>query len=209
MIDEAAGTPIVVIVDDDDAVKESLELLLQSAGYRSCSHPSGEELLRQGPPAGPACLVLDLDMPGMTGIDVQERIARAGWNIPIIFLTGHGDVPAAVRALKGGAVDFLQKCDMQPADLLERIERCVAAHERTMLEREAQDRQQQQFARLTCRELEVARLASAGMTNRVIGLELGISERTVEVHRGRAMKKLGLRTAAQLARLESVLQAFH
>jgi len=200
---ESKGT--VLIVDDDGPVQESLTLLLGAAGYATCCHDSGEDLLHKEPPEGPACLVLDLNMPGMSGIEIQHRLLESGWNIPIVFLTGHGDVPAAVEALQNGAVDFLEKNRMEPDDLLASIEVCVSEHRRRMVEREASESEQRQIDRLTAREFQIARLASAGKTNGVIGMELGISERTVEIHRGRAMKKLGLRTAAELARLEPVL----
>lgn len=192
-----------MIVDDDGPVRESLAMLLDAAGFGTRCHRCGEELLDCGPPTGLACLLLDLEMPGMNGTEVQKRLADADWNIPIVFLTGHGDVPAAVRALKGGAVDFLQKSELQPTDLLQRIEQCMADHRRGLDEQQARERQRQRFHRLTGREFEVARLASSGATNKAIGLELGISERTVEIHRGRAMKKLGLRTLAELARLKA------
>lgn len=194
----------VVIVDDDEPVRESLTFLLETAGYRTRSHNCGQNLLDHGPPPAPACLVLDLEMPGMKGSELQQRLADARWDVPIVFLTGHGDVPAAVKALKCGAVDFLQKSELQPPELLERIEQCLADHRRELVEREARDRQRRTFDRLTRREFEVAQLASSGKTNKTIGLELGISERTVEIHRGRAMKKLGLSTAADLARLKPV-----
>lgn len=201
-VSEKKGT--VLIVDDDRPVQESLALLLDAAGYATHCHDSGEDLLRSEPPEGPACLLLDLNMPGMSGIEIQHQLLQSGWNLPIVFLTGHGDVPAAVKALQSGAVDFLEKTRMAPADLLESIGGCVSEHRRRMAEREAIKDQQDRIDHLTAREFQVARLASAGMTNGVIGMELGISERTVEVHRGRAMKKLGLRCAADLARLEVV-----
>ncbi len=198
----------IVIVDDDGPVQESLQLLLETAGYRTCRHRSGEELLNHGPPDGPACLLLDLNMPGMDGIEVQQKLDASGWNVPIVFLTGHGDVPAAVKALKGGAVDFLQKSELEPAVLLERIAQCVTEHERRMADQAASASERELLSQLTARELEVAHQASAGLTNKVIGLELGISERTVEIHRGRAMKKLGLRTAADLARMKTLFDGY-
>lgn len=192
----------IVIVDDDHPVQESLQLLLESAGYETRCHPSGEDLLDHGPPEGPACLLLDINMPGMNGIEVQEKLEASGWDTPIVFLTGHGDVPAAVTALKSGAVDFLQKNQLESGTLLDRVEQCVAEHKRRMFHSEIGRIEQEKLSRLTKRELEVAHLAASGLTNKVIGLELGISERTVEIHRGRAMKKLGLRTAADLARMK-------
>lgn len=196
------GKGTVVIVDDDGPVRESLARLLGAAGFATRCHDCGQELLNQGPPNGPACLVLDLEMPGMKGNEVQKRLADARWDIPIVFLTGQGDVPAAVKALKGGAEDFIQKDELQPSELLERIEQCVTDHRRGITERKVRQRQRRRFDQLTEREFEVAHLASSGLTNKCVGLELGISERTVEIHRGRAMKKLHLRTAAELARMK-------
>jgi len=199
-LDEIRGT--IVIVDDDHPVQESLQLLLESAGYETRCHRSGEDLLHHGPPDGPACLLLDLNMPGMNGIEVQEKLEASGWETPIVFLTGHGDVPAAVKALKGGAVDFLQKNQLEPGTLLERVESCVSEHKRRILKLKASQQQKERISRLTRREFQVAHLAASGLTNKSIGLELGISERTVEIHRGRAMTKLDLRTAADLARMK-------
>ncbi|RFF31560.1 DNA-binding response regulator [Wenzhouxiangella sediminis] len=198
--DGARGT--IVIVDDDDPVQESLQLLLETAGFRTRRHQTGEELLRHGPPDGPACVLLDLNMPGLNGIEVQESLHESGWDVPIVFLTGHGDVPAAVKALKSGAVDFLQKNQLNAATLIDRVEQCVGEHKRRMAERESSEAEKSLLSRLTPREFEVAHQAASGVTNKVIGLELGISERTVEIHRGRAMKKLGLRRAADLARMK-------
>lgn len=193
----------VVIVDDDVPVQESIQSLLEAAGYETRLHGSGEEFLRHGPPDGPACLLLDLNMPGMNGVEVQQRLDASGWQLPIVILTGHADVPAAVKTLKGGALDFLQKNELEPRVLLERIELCVDEHKRRLAELATSENEKALLSGLSAREFEVAHQASSGMTNRVIGLELGISERTVEIHRGRAMKKLGLRTAAELARLKS------
>lgn len=202
MLEEQARKGTIVIVDDDQPVRESLQLLLESAGFATRCHRNGEDLLRHGPPEGPACLLLDLNMPGMDGIEVQERLDASGWDIPIVFLTGQGDVPAAVKALKSGAVDFLQKSALKPAELLDRIDQCVSEHKRRIADVAVRESRRERMARLTDREREVAHMASAGMTNKVIGIELGISERTVEIHRGRAMKKLDLRTAADLARMK-------
>ncbi|RFF26861.1 MULTISPECIES: response regulator transcription factor [unclassified Wenzhouxiangella] len=208
MATEARGEKgTVVIVDDDGPVRESLSLLLDTAGFDTRCHRSGEDLLDCGPPDGPACLLLDLEMPGMKGTEVQKRLADADWSIPIVFLTGHGDVPAAVNALKTGAVDFLQKNQLKPGILLDRIEKGVAEHKRRMLDLEASNSEKERISRLTVREFEVAQLASSGLTNKAIGLELGISERTVEIHRGRAMKKLALRTAADLARMKPAFES--
>ena len=191
-----------MIVDDDEPVRESLQQLLEASGYETRGHACGEALLQSVPPEGPACLVLDLSMPGMSGIEIQQRLSEVDWSIPIIFLTGHGDVPAAVSAIKNGAVDFLQKSNLQPRVLIDRVEQCLARHRERLAEAAETAGLKRRIDSLTDREREVAGMAASGLTNKVIGIELGISERTVEIHRGRAMKKLGLRTAADLARMK-------
>ncbi len=196
-----ADTATVLIVDDDEAVREALVLLLESAGFVTRAHTSGRELLESQPPQGPTCLLLDLQMPGLNGLEVQESLQASGFDTPVIFLTAHGDIPAAVKALKGGAIDFLQKPGFRRDELIQRVRQAVDRH-RDMLEQKAGERRlSEQIGRLSAREIEVARLAAAGKANKVIGAELGISERTVEVHRGRVMKKLGLRSVVDLASL--------
>ncbi|QKK02657.1 MAG: response regulator transcription factor [Pseudomonadota bacterium] len=202
---ETGGQATVVVVDDDQGVRESLALLLGTAGFRVCCHDSGEKLLAAGPPEGAACILLDLRMPGASGIEVQKRLRAEGWRVPVMFLTGHADVPVAVEALKNGAIDFFEKTDFSADQLIVRINRAVEDH-RIELAQQAEARDlAARIAELSDRELEVARLAAGGMANKVIGLELGISERTVEVHRGRAMRKLGLRSMAELIRIEPAL----
>ena len=195
----------VIIVDDDSAVRDSLSLLLRTAGYATATCPSGEELLERSPPEGPACLLLDLQLPGADGIEIQQRLRNSHWEMPVLFLTGHGDVSAAVSALKGGAMDFVEKSDFDARKLVERVADAIDVHAQQMTRQSEWRRLDQKICDLSPRELEVARLASVGQTNKVIGLTLEISERTVEVHRGRAMRKLGLRTAAELARLQDRL----
>jgi len=202
---ENPGQGCVVIVDDDEGIRQSLKLLFETAGWLTRTHATGEEFLDCGPPVGPACLLLDLRMPGASGIEIQKRLQKDGWEVPVIFLTGHADVPVAVEALKGGALDFFEKTEFDHRRLLERITQAIESHRQQLKERSEQEQLQARIETLSERELEVARLAAGGEANKVIGLELGISERTVEVHRGRAMKKLGLRTAAELVRLEPQL----
>jgi len=195
----------VLVVDDDADVRHGLELLMHAAGLATRCFASGEELLASGPPAGPACLLLDFRMPGASGIEVQERLDARGWDVPIIFLTGHADVPVAVQALKRGALDFFEKGEFNQRELLERVRGALRLHSARIEERRSSEAFRRRIENLSERELEVARLAASGMANKVIGLELGISERTVEVHRGRAMRKLELKSAAELVRLEPLL----
>ena len=191
--------PTVFIVDDDAAVREGLSRLVRSAGYPvECFETAGAflETWRDG---RPGCLVTDIRMPGMSGLDLQERIRAQGSSIPTIVLTGFGDVPGAVRALKGGALDFLQK-PFEPDVLLVRIAEALKKDARV---REASARAAEvrsRLTKLTPREREVMAHVIEGKANKVIALELGISERTVELHRGRVMRKVGARSVAQLIR---------
>lgn len=197
-------TATVVIVDDDEAIRDSLSRCMRAAGFEVRCHESGHDFFEHGEPKGPACLLLDLKMPGPDGMAVHRRIREEDWQMPVIFLTGHGEVPQAVEALKSGAADFFQK-PVDPARLVARVRAVIEEH-RKQLERFVESEGfRRQVEMLSRRELEVARLVAAGLTNRAVGEELGISERTVEVHRGRAMKKLGLHNVADLVRLEDYL----
>ena len=191
--------PTVFIVDDDPAVREGLSRLVRSAGYPvECFETAGAflETWRDG---RPGCLVTDIRMPGMSGLDLQERMRARGSSIPTIILTGFGDVPGAVRALKGGALDFLQK-PFEPDVLLVRIAEAFKEDARVR-EASAQAAEiQSRLTKLTPREREVMAHVIDGKANKVIALELGISERTVELHRGRVMHKVGARSVAQLIR---------
>ncbi len=199
----AEGT--VVIVDDDEGIRDSLANLMNAAGFSVRCHASGECMLERKPPAGPACILLDLRMPGASGIEVQRQLGARGYDIPVIFLTGHAEVHAAVDALKAGATDFIVKSELSPAELLAQVRSCLNRHADILEGRRKTSDLRERLQQLTRRELDVAVLAAGGMTNQLIGMELGISERTVEVHRGRAMKKLDLRVAAELARLQDDL----
>jgi FixJ family two-component response regulator len=198
-------TATVLIVDDDSGIRQALELLMASANLASLSFASGRDVLNADKPEGPACVLLDLNMPDLDGLEVQQRLQEQDPSLPVIFLTGHGDVPVAVKALKYGAVDFFQKPGFDHQQLLQTIRQALASHQATRNANLERQRIRNGIHTLSPRELEVARLAAAGQANKVIGIELGISERTVEVHRGRAMKKLGLRQAADLVRAESTL----
>lgn len=201
-------TPIVFIVDDDAGIRESLSLLVRSAGFRPMAFPGGREFLQAAKPAGPACVLLDLRMPGMSGTEVQEHMQADACPIPVIFLSGEGDVRTAVRAVKRGAIDFLQKPDFEVSELLALVRDALEQHKAHASRREQETTLRRGLAQLSERELEVARLAAAGLANKVIGAELGISERTVEVHRGRAMRKLGLRSAPELIRLADIIDSY-
>ena len=195
----------VLIVDDDPGIRQALELLMASGGFDARSYASGRAFLAAEKPCGAACVLLDLSMPDLNGLEVQRQLQEEDPSLPVIFLTGHGDVTAAVRALKHGAMDFFQKPDFDHQQLLDTVREALARHRATLSSGVEQQKLRERIESLSRREFEVARLASAGYANKVIGIELGISERTVEVHRGRAMKKLGLRRAAELVRAEPII----
>jgi two-component system, LuxR family, response regulator FixJ len=189
----------VFVVDDDRAVRESLALLVQSVGLEVETFAGAGEFLDAYRPDRRGCLITDIRMPGMSGLELQERLTENGYHIPVIVLTGFGDVPAAVRALKGGAVDFVEK-PFNPQALLDLVQQALvrdtelreqAAREADLAER---------MALLTPREREIMALVVAGKANKVIAIDLSISERTVELHRGRIMKKMQARSVAELMR---------
>jgi two-component system, LuxR family, response regulator FixJ len=200
------GTEVIVddsriyIVDDDDAVRDSLVALFESLGYRAEAYASGPEFLDAYTPDRPACLILDLRMPRMSGLAVQEALAARRASVPIVVLSGYGEVPIAVRAMKSGAIDFVVK-PFSEQDLLDRTR---AALERARIEFE-QERERTRFktrlARLTPREREVMLHVVQGKANKVIASDLRISQKTVEVHRYHLMHKMGAASAVDLARL--------
>ncbi|MEE9184968.1 MAG: response regulator transcription factor [Acidimicrobiia bacterium] len=191
---------VVFVVDDDPAVRESLEVLLQSAGLASRAYSNAQEFLDERPGDIIGCLIVDIRMPGLSGLELQEELNRRGSRLPLIILTGHGDVPAAVQALKAGAVDFLQK-PFNPESLLDLVEKALNRHTGI---RDAEARRAEIASRLdtlTPREREVMALIVHGNANKVVALDLGISERTVELHRSRVMKKMRARSLADLTRM--------
>jgi FixJ family two-component response regulator len=192
--------PAVFVVDDDPSVRKSLTRLIASAGYAVETFASARDFLAHGRPAGPCCLVLDVRMPDLTGLDLQEALAGAGHRMSIVFVTGHGDVSMSVRAMKAGAVDFLTK-PFDAQDLLTAIERAVA---KDVHDLDGEARATDVRARvktLTPREAQVFALVVTGMLNKQIAAALGIGEKTVKVHRARVMEKMRARSVAELVRL--------
>jgi FixJ family two-component response regulator len=192
--------PVVFVVDDDASVRKSLARLVKTAGYEAEAFTSVRDFLARPPYDGPCCLVLDVRMPGLTGLDLQEALRATGQRLSIVFITGHGDVRASVKAMKGGAVDFLTK-PLDEGTLLAAIQQAVA---RTLEERREQARVTEvrsHITTLTPREAEVFALVVTGMLNKQIGSALGIAEKTVKVHRARVMEKMRAGSLAELVRL--------
>lgn len=197
MQEEAA---LVYVVDDDQSVREGLDSLLRSVGYRVRCFSSTHDFLLQYSPEGPACLVLDVRMPGPSGLDLQEELAKIGDPIPIVFLTAHGDVPMSVRAIKAGAIEFLLK-PFREQELLDAI-RLGIEKRRAGRQNEAIDSElRKRLGTLTIREREVMALVARGHINKEIAAKLGLSEITVKVHRGQAMRKMQADSLADLIRM--------
>jgi RNA polymerase sigma factor (sigma-70 family) len=198
------ATPTVFIVDDDVSVRESLDLLIRYAGWQSETFASAEEFLARSRVPGPSCLVLDMSLPHLNGLDLQKRVAADRKEMPIIFITGYGDVPMTVEAMKGGAIEFLTKPfsdDVLLEAIRDAIDRSHAALGQEELTRGLRDR----FDSLTPREREVMALVVSGRSNKRVGRELGISEITVKAHRGRVMRKMEADSLADLVTMAARL----
>ena len=199
-----AREPIVFVVEDDASVCRALSNLFESVGMQVEIFGAASEMLQSKLPDVASCLVLDVRLPGLSGLDFQTELAKANINIPIVFMTGHGDIPMTVKAMKGGAVDFLTK-PFRDQDMLDAV---VKAIERDRQRREA-DRivvdLQALFETLSTREREILALVSSGLLNKQIAAELGLAEITVKIHRGRIMKKMGARSLADLLRKAETL----
>jgi|SRR5579864_546466 len=198
------GTPVVFVVDDDVSVRESLELLFRSVGWRTETFGSAQEFLERPRVVAPSCLILDLTLPDLNGLDLQKRIIDRT-DMPIIFITGYGDVPTTVKAMKAGAVEFLTKPfgdDVLLAAIREAIDRSQVA-----LGQEAEVQAiRQRYLTLSAREREVMTLVVSGLLNKQVAAELGISEITVKAHRGQVMRKMGADSFADLVRLAATLK---
>jgi RNA polymerase sigma factor (sigma-70 family) len=200
------ATPIVFVVDDDVSVRESLESLIRCEGWRSEAFQSADEFLARPRAATPSCLVLDLTLPGLDGLELQERIASDRSDMPIIFISGYGDVPKTVRAMKAGAVEFLTK-PLNAVDLLSAIRQAIERSRSTLAQQSETRQLRQRLASLTPREREVMDLVVSGRLNKQIGAELGISEITVKAHRGKVMEKMQADSIAALVKMAERLRS--
>ena len=190
----------VFIIDDDAGVREAIQELVESVGLHARSFATAQEFLSSQRPDGPSCLVLDVRLPGISGLDLQHELRRAGINIPIIFITGYADIPMSVQAMKSGAIEFLTK-PFRDQDLLDVIQRALS-HERVVHDKQRQLAElQERYARLSAREREVMNLVVSGMLNKQIAAKVEASETTVKIHRGRVMQKMQAKSLPDLVRM--------
>ena len=196
--------PTVIIVDDDPAIRESLESLLRSVGLQVKALASVPEFVKEGRPQGPACLVLDVRLPGRSGLDFQRELTAANIHVPIIFITGYGDIPMSVQAIKGGAIEFLTK-PFRDQDLLDAIQLGLARDRAWLEQEQAISALRARFETLTPREREVMAFVVTGRLNKQIAFDIGISEITVKVHRAQVMRKMMATSLPDLARMADKL----
>jgi two-component system response regulator FixJ len=197
--------PTIYVVDDDPSVRESTKLMLKSVGFNVKTFGSAQDFLKANIQQDLGCLVLDVRMPGMSGLDLQEKLVSAKTPLPVIFITGHGTVPMSVRAMKAGAVDFLQK-PFEEQDLLDAINRAIARQRERKSKKDQAEELQLRLKALTPREYEVFSLLVTGMANKEIAYELGASERTIKAHRARIMEKMNAGSLADLVRFAEQLK---
>lgn len=198
------ATATVFVVDDEESVRKALARLVRSAGMKAQTFPTAEAFLAEGCTAPASCLVLDVRLPGLNGLQLQEALNRKGYPLAIVFITGHGDVPTSVRAMKAGAVDFLPK-PFAGHELLDAIRRAVGRTRNAMAKRAEAAEIQRRYDTLTPREREVLSLVVAGLLNKQVAGELGAAEKTIKIHRGRVMAKMQAPSLADLVRMAGLL----
>jgi FixJ family two-component response regulator len=194
------SSQIVFVVDDDPAVSSALRRLIRSVGIEVQTFASAQDFLRAGRPQVPACVVLDVRLPDLSGLDVQEKLAEARVDLPIIFITGHGDIPMTVRAMKAGALEFLTK-PFKEQDLLEAVQRGIERDRHLLARRAEVSELRHRYDSLTPREREVLPLVTGGLLNKQIAAELGASEKTIKIHRAQVMQKMKAESVAHLVRI--------
>jgi FixJ family two-component response regulator len=193
-------TPTVFVIDDDASVRKSLSRLLRTLGFEVETFVSAELFLKRDPYDGVGCIILDIRMPGLDGMALQDQLSKEDYSMPIIFITGHGDIPMSVQAMKKGAVDFLPK-PFDDDDLLQAVKRAIEKDIQARSERAGVEQVLERLKLLTPREHEILRYVISGMLNKQVGFKLGIAEKTIKIHRGRIMEKLHVSSVADLVRL--------
>ena len=196
--------PIVFVVDDESAVGVSIKRLLHSVGFEARHFTSASEFLRAKRPDAPGCIVLDVRLPDLSGLDLQQELAKANVDLPVIFVTGHADIPMTVRAMKAGAVEFLTK-PFREQELLEAVQRAISRHRQTRDQRASMRVLQSRYELLTPREREVYPLVASGLLNKQVAAELNASEKTIKVHRGQLMQKMEAHSLSDLIRMAEQL----
>ncbi|MBW1743558.1 MAG: response regulator transcription factor [Deltaproteobacteria bacterium] len=194
-----AGTPIVFVVDDDPSIRKSLTRLMKSARLAVETFATAHEFLERQSHEGPSCIVLDVKLPGLNGLELQEELLSRKYAMPIVFITGHGDIPVSVKAMKKGAIDFLAK-PFDDKDLLGAVHEALQRDSKTRIIRDEREDIERRLESLTPREYEILTHVITGMLNKQIAYALNISEKTVKVHRGRVMAKMGVNSVAELVR---------
>jgi len=199
------AAPVVFVVDDDPSVRRAIKRLVESVGLRVEAFGSAQDFLRNEPPDTPSCLVLDVRLPGISGLDFQRQLAETNIHIPIVFITAHGDIPMTVRAMKAGAIEFLTK-PFRDQDLLDAIQLALERDKTRRVQEAEVAKLRERYESLTSREREVLPLVVSGLLNKQIAAEIGTSEPTVKVHRSQLMRKMGAESLAELVRMYEKFQ---